>query len=157
MKKAMRSIIYYEESGELTPDYWHKLMDVCREKEGDMTKYKGGNMTFTMGGVVYDCMTEVAFDDSASKNMDNLGLDLSEELDDLEVNTMKKIVYRLWAVNRKSGDIYEGDVFSGSMDNDVALQAAILDNAEELRELGPSHEVEAWVQALRSYTVVESE
>ena len=94
---------------------------------------------------------------AADLEMDNLGLDLSEVLDDMEVNNMKKIVYRLWAVNRESGDIYEGDVFSGDMDNDVALQGAILDNAEAIRELGDSEVVEVWLQALRGYTVAESE
>ena len=73
-----------------------------------------------------------------------------EKISDEEV--AMKAVYKVYAVNRETGVVWQGsEPFSGDKRRDVALQAAILNNAPEIRELGASELVHVWLEPVGDY------
>ena len=74
---------------------------------------------------------------------------------DLEVNKMVRAVYELCAVNRKSGDVEQLNTITGDRDEEKALRAAILEYANQIKEVGEPGVVEAFLVKLASYEVVE--
>ena len=73
-----------------------------------------------------------------------------EKISDEEV--AMKAVYKVYAVNRETGVVWQGsEPFNGDKRRDVALQAAILDNATDIRSLGASELVHVWLEPVGDY------
>ena len=75
------------------------------------------------------------------------------ECDDMEDHM--KNVYQLVVVNRETGVVWDGGLFTGDRDMDLATQTVLLDRADEIKAIGAPDVVEVFLCKRTSYEEID--